>query len=71
MSNRDTLERQELAELLERLQKEHAELDQEVAEASELPAADQLYLGRMKRRKLRLKDMIMQLRSDVVPDMPA
>ncbi len=71
MSNRDDLERQELAELLERLQREHADLDQEVALASAQPAADQLYLGRMKRRKLRLKDMIMQLRSDVMPDLPA
>jgi hypothetical protein len=71
MSNRDNLERQELAALLERLRKEHADLDQEVALASAEPATDQLYLGRMKRRKLQLKDMIMQLRSDVMPDMPA
>lgn len=71
MSNRDDLERQELAELLAQLQKEHTELDQQVALVSEQPVADQLYLGRMKRRKLYLKDMIMQLRSDVMPDMPA
>jgi len=71
MSNRDSVDREELADLLKRLLQEHADLDQEVGLVSAQPVADQLYLGRMKRRKLHLKDMITRLRSEVVPDEPA
>lgn len=71
MRYRDNLERQEMTELLHKLRAEHAELDLEVTQISSQPVADQFYLGRMKRRKLRLKDMIVQLQSEILPDLPA
>jgi hypothetical protein len=71
MSHIDELERQERQQLLIKLENEHALLDQEVAEQLSNPGCDQLRVGRLKRRKLQLKDMIVKLRSSLLPDMPA
>jgi Uncharacterized small protein len=53
------------------LQVEHRDLDQVVAEMSALPNTDQLLLQRLKRRKLRLKDQIDRLKSQLIPDLDA
>jgi hypothetical protein len=68
MSNLDDIDRQERKKLLNRLELEHAALDQDVALLTCSPGADQLTISRMKRRKLQLKDMIAQLRSSLLPD---
>lgn len=68
MSNIDDIERQERQQLLIRLENEHAELDKDVALLTCSPGTDQLTISRMKKRKLRLKDMIARLRSSLLPD---
>ena len=71
MSNIDDIGRQEQRQILMRLENEHAALDQQVAEYADSSATDQMQLSRMKRRKLQLKDAIVRLRSNVLPDQPA
>ena len=71
MSNMDDIERLERQQLLIKLENEHAELDQTVALQLANPGSDQIVIGRLKRRKLQLKDMIVKLRSSVLPDVPA
>lgn len=61
----------ELRERLYHLQQEHRDLDAAIQLMSEDPAADQLRLKRMKIRKLRLKDIISHLLSNLIPDMDA
>lgn len=70
MSNIDNIERHERRQLLIELENEHAELDQEVA-LQMANLGDQFSISRLKRRKLHLKDMIVKLRSGVLPDVPA
>lgn len=53
------------------LRAEHRRLDAELAALREAGTADQMELARMKKRKLRLKDEITQLASDIVPDIIA
>lgn len=67
----DAIERQEKQQLLIKLENEHAELDKEVAGTATTVGFDQLYVGRLKKRKLQLKDMIVQLRSNMLPDFTA
>lgn len=71
MSNIDELERQERRQLLIKLENEHALLDQEVALLLAGQATDQIHISRLKRRKLQLKDMIVRLKSSLLPDVPA
>ena len=71
MSNIDDIERQKRQQLLIRLENEHAALDQEVALLTCNPGADQLAINRMKKRKLKLKDMIARIRSSLLPDVIA
>lgn len=71
MSHIDEFERQERRQLLIKLENEHALLDDEVAMLISSPGSDQLQIGRLKRRKLRLKDMIVKLKSSLLPDLPA
>jgi len=65
--NDDDLGQQRLADL----RAEHRRLDAELAALREAGTADQMELARMKKRKLRLKDEITQLASDIVPDIIA
>ena len=53
------------------LRAEHRRLDAELAALREAGTGDQMELARMKKRKLRLKDEITQLASDIVPDIIA
>ncbi len=71
MSYMDAVERQEKQQLLITLENEHAALDKEVALTTATIGFDQLYIGRLKRRKLKLKDMIVRLRSSLLPDYTA
>ncbi|OED35365.1 hypothetical protein AB833_30795 [Chromatiales bacterium (ex Bugula neritina AB1)] len=67
----DEIDRQEKRQLLITLENEHAALDQEVTLSTAQSGYDQLHVSRLKKRKLLLKDLIVQLRSSVVPDVIA
>ncbi len=49
----------------------HGDLDVAIAELAKNPYADQLRLSRLKKQKLRLKDMISKLESGLIPDLNA
>jgi hypothetical protein len=59
--------RQRLAELAE----EHRDLDDVIRRLSLEPVQDELQLRRLKKRKLMLKDRMMQLECQLVPDISA
>ncbi|MEO9651088.1 MAG: DUF465 domain-containing protein [Roseobacter sp.] len=52
-------------------QQEHRDLDDSIHALSEKGTADQLTLQRLKKRKLRLKDIIAQIEDRLTPDIIA
>lgn len=56
---------------LKELRVEHRRLDVAIAELAKNPQADQLRVSRMKKEKLRLKDLIARLESQLIPDLNA
>jgi len=56
---------------LDQLRIEHRDLDQVIARLVKDPSIDQLQIQRLKKRKLRLKDMIARLESQLIPDLNA
>ncbi len=58
-------------ERIKQLRDEHRDLDLAIAEMSTKASSDQFMLKRMKKRKLRLKDMITRLESEQIPDLNA
>ena len=56
---------------LSELRSEHRDLDDVIARISETQPFDQLQLQRLKKRKLQLKDSILQLESRLLPDIIA
>ena len=64
----------ELAELeaeLARLKQEHRDLDMAIDALESMVAGDQLQVQRLKKRKLALKDKIIQLEDQLTPDIIA
>ena len=61
----------EIAHLLADLREEHRDLDEAIARLSDDLSVDQLQLTRMKKRKLKLKDWIAYLESQLIPDLDA
>ena len=60
--------------ILQRIQElhlEHRDLDRAIEALVLTPAADELQLRRLKKRKLLLKDQIFHLQRQLVPDIPA
>ena len=53
------------------LKAEHRRLDSEIAALQAEPDFDQLELARLKKRKLRLKDLIERIADSSVPDISA
>ena len=53
------------------LQTEHRQLDEKIADLHEAVYVDQLQLQRLKREKLRLKEMIEKLKCRLIPDLNA
>ena len=53
------------------LQVEHRDLDDVIARLVALPGHDELQLRRLKKKKLAIKDQILQLQIRLVPDIPA
>ena len=56
---------------LEQLRSEHRDLDDAIARISESAPFDTLQVQRLKKRKLVLKDLILKLESQLVPDIIA
>jgi hypothetical protein len=53
------------------LKSEHRDLDEVIDRLIEKPPFDQLQLQRLKKRKLGLKDQILKLESQLIPDIIA
>lgn len=65
------LEIGEINTLLHELRVEHRDLDQVIDHLGTNPPADELLIRRIKKRKLLLRDRILQLEQMLVPDIPA
>lgn len=61
----------EIAIQLNELKIEHRDLDLVITHLIENPPPDDLLIRRLKKRKLLLKDRILQLEEILVPDIPA
>jgi hypothetical protein len=53
------------------LEVEHRDLDVAIDRLADTVSTDDLQLRRLKKRKLHLKDQIIQLKMQLVPDIPA
>lgn len=74
MSNDDAsepLDAEAIKAKLEALKSEHRDLDQVIDRLIEKAPFDQLQLQRLKKRKLSLKDQIIKLESQLIPDIIA
>ena len=58
------------AQLLQ-LQERHRQLDDEIQRLELFPYQDQLQLRRLKKEKLRIKDVIERIRTMLIPDLDA
>lgn len=56
---------------LAELKLEHRDLDAAIERMAQTPGADELQLRRLKKRKLRIKDLIARLESGLIPDLDA
>ena len=68
MTHRDPFS---LAHRLAELRQEHRDLDQAIILLGQDPAANEMQVRRMKKRKLKLKDWINRLESEIIPDLDA
>jgi len=62
---------QDISRQLVELRTEHRDLDLVIARLVADPTSDELQLRRLKKRKLRLKDMIAYLENKLTPDLDA
>ncbi|MDY0030067.1 MAG: DUF465 domain-containing protein [Pseudobdellovibrionaceae bacterium] len=60
-----------LREQLEDLQKQHKQLDEQINLLSQAGAVDFLTIAKLKKEKLRHKDMISRIESMLIPDILA
>jgi hypothetical protein len=56
---------------LAELRLEHRDLDSAIERMAMTPGSDELQLRRLKKRKLRIKDLIARLESELIPDLDA
>jgi hypothetical protein len=66
-----SLDPEQVQERIVALEIEHRDLDEAITRLADLPNRDDLLLTRLKKRKLQLKDQILQLKMLLVPDIPA
>ncbi len=64
-------EKQMLLQELAELKQEHRELDIAIDDMAQKVEANQLDIKRLKKQKLRLKDAIARLESNLIPDLHA
>ena len=67
----DPIDMESMRIKLEALKSEHRDLDEVIERLLEKPPFDQLQLQRLKKRKLGLKDQILKLESQLIPDIIA
>ena len=65
------MEPAEVARWLEELRIEHRDLDEVIKYMIETRHSDSMRIQRLKKRKLRLKDMITKLESELIPNLDA
>jgi len=61
----------DIARKLVELKVEHRDLDQVIARLAHDARSDELQIKRLKKRKLRIKDMINYLENKLIPDLDA
>ncbi len=61
--------KQRLLQALAELKQEHRTLDIAIQEMAEQVHKNQIEMGRLKRQKLKLKDTIARLESDLIPNL--
>lgn len=64
-------DQQQLKGKLAELELEHRDLDDVINSLTDQPDFDQIKVGRLKKRKLALKDQITSLRGRLIPDIIA
>ena len=62
---------EQIARRIEALRTEHRDLDAAIAALRTTGSTDQLQIARLKKRKLRLRDEIVSLGDELVPDIIA
>jgi hypothetical protein len=67
----DDLDEDALRDRLAEMRQDHADLDAAVQALSHSPLADMLLIGRLKRKKLALKDEISRIEALLTPDIIA
>jgi hypothetical protein len=65
------MDRQEMEHWLAELRVEHRDLDEVIGHLIIVGHSDAMRIQRLKKRKLKLKDMIARLESELIPDMDA
>ncbi len=65
------METAELMRWLQDLRVEHRDLDEVIKYMIETKSSDHMRIQRLKKRKLRLKDMITKLESELIPNLDA
>ena len=65
------METAEVVRWLEQLRVEHRDLDDVITYLIETKHPDSMRIQRLKKRKLKLKDMIARLESELIPDLDA
>ena len=65
------MERPEIERWLEQLRLEHRDLDEVIHHLIQTPHNDSMRIQRLKKRKLKLKDMMTKLESQLIPDLDA
>ncbi|MGB1061880.1 MAG: YdcH family protein [Ketobacter sp.] len=67
----NTEQAESILERIHELRQEHRDLDDAIDRLGEGPFIDEVQLRRMKRKKLLLKDKIVELEALLLPDQPA
>ena len=65
------MEKQDLQQWLEEIRVEHRDLDEVIAHLVETRHNDSMRIQRLKKRKLKLKDMMLKIESELIPDLDA
>ena len=61
----------EIQKWMEEMRIEHRDLDEVIRHLIETRHSDSMRIQRLKKRKLKLKDMITKLESELIPDLDA